>query len=84
MWVCEQELWRTSHGKIVEASDPRCTNGAVLIATVGMVFQEKPTIEKNPNKKVLPQSEDKAVKPSSNKGGHTVPLLEPEGPDEEK
>ena len=83
MWVCDQELFRTNRGKIVEASDPRCTDGATLVATVGMVFIEKPVIEKNPNKKALSQSEDKAIKPSDNKNGHSiaVPLLEAEDTD---
>lgn len=41
-WICNERLWRTNKGKIVHDGDPRA---AVLMATPGMVLENKPVIE---------------------------------------
>jgi len=42
MWKCNERLWRTNKGKIVHDGDPRA---AFLMATPGMVLENKPVIE---------------------------------------
>ena len=77
MWICDRRLYRIKNGKIVEEGDPRATGGAVLVASPGMEFPEKPVIDKVGSKAVEP-AEDKAKRPAENKANgraqHAVPL----------
>ena len=70
MWICDQRLYRSDRGKIVQENDVRAR---ILIAAPGDELPNKPVIEKldtgQPGgTKMIARSEDKAVKPSENKG----------------
>jgi hypothetical protein len=65
-WICDRRLYRTKKGKIVEEGDARVTDGAVLVATPGMDFPEKPIIEKLESK-AIQVSEESEGKPTRNR-----------------
>ena len=73
MWKCNERLWRTNKGKIVHDGDPRA---AFLMATPGMVLENKPVIEPFEGERAEPLieepaqeelSEEKALEPVEDK-----------------
>ena len=57
MWKCNEQLWRTNKGKIVHDGDPRA---AFLMATPGMVLENKPVIEPLAGERAEPSEAQKS------------------------